>query len=259
MQVRNYVVVPFLGKVEMTSDLVHQILDQGDTTAVFLCDNGPEAAEHYPWNHTSRVVTFSCPGWNLHRMWNFGILQACRYEFDLEISEHGVNDPWPIPVVANVAVLNNDLELVSDHYIGALGEVLRSDESLAMVSGHDSSYENDHDHAQRYHYAHFESRFQGNSMMLRTELPFRFDERFEWWYGDNDMGAQCENAGYALAVVHDAQHIHLGGGSATVKELDDERLSSFEEGTVRDRERFYKKWPQVQAATGALPRELLFR
>ena len=238
MQVRNYVVIPFLGKYDMTANLVEQLLEQGDTTAIFLCDNGTTPEPLLPWGHSPRVLTFSCAKWNLHRMWNFGVTQACRYEFDVEISEHGTHDPWPIPVIANVAVLNNDLELVSDHYIGALGDALRADGSLALVSGTEDTFTDD---LGPYHYAHFESGIQGNAMMLKAELPFRFDERFEWWYGDNDFAAQCENAGYALAVVHDARHVHLGGGSVTTKALPDAELAEYHLGT------------------GALPREYLFR
>ena len=256
MQVRNYCTIPFLGKWAMTHALVAQILEQGDTTAIFLCDNALDPSDEYPWDRSPRVMTYACPGWNIHRMWNFGILQACKYEFDVEISEHGADDPWPIPVVCNVGVFNNDLELVSPHYVGVLGEALRSDGSLAMVSGTEMDVVPPH---LPYYYAHFESGVQGNSMMVKAELPFRFDERFEWWYGDNDFGAQCENAGYALAVVVGARHIHLGGGSATTNDLPPESLAKYHEGTMRDRERFHKKWPQIPVMTGALPRELLFK
>lgn len=257
--VRNYVVIPFLGKLEMTANLVRQLLDQGEVTEFILLDNGPIPEQFdYPWDSwvsemEEPITTISCPEWNLHKMWNFGIDLAVEYEID-----RSFNDQPPFgfefPVLVNVAVLNNDLEIVSDSYIGNLAAGLRSMKNLAMVSG----THHDYDFDDLVAVAHFESGVQGNSMMLKGELPFRFDQRFEWWYGDNDFGAQCENGGYCLGVVPIAFHIHLDGGSVTTNALTPEKFSTYQEGTMRDRARFHKKWPQIAVGVGSLPRELLF-
>jgi hypothetical protein len=246
--INNYVVIPFLEKLEMTAALVRQLIDQGDVTEFILLDNGPMPKSEYPWDvdEDAPIRTISCPEWNLHAMWNFGIEMATQ-------TESKINYIFSAPV-ANVAVMNNDLEIVSDSYIAKLAEGLRSMENLAMVSGTHNDYESD----DLVMLAHFESGVQGNSMMVKTEVPFRFDERFEWWYGDNDFGAQCENGGYFLGLIPSARHIHLDGGSVTTNALSPERFAAYQEGTMRDRLRFHKKWPQIPVGVGALPRELLF-
>ena len=227
--------IPFLGKWEMTNDLVGQV--DGHVDYMLMYDNDTESNSEtvYPWSGAPGVQSIPAPGWNLHTMWN-DAMDRTFFAY------------YPAP--ANIAILNNDLILDTPDYIEQLATTLRSADSLAMVGGTPYDWED----KENVLPALAGVTHRGEAVMLKAELPFRFDDQFEWWRGDDDMVAQIEDAGYWVGIVPRARHTHIGGGGQTAQ---DNYGPEFDARVMRDTQRLYAKWPQMQPPNLYLPRETL--
>ena len=216
----NYVVIPFLGKLEMTEALVRQIVDQGEVEHIYLCDNSPTPTPtDWPWRdlHGSNVETFFCPEWNLHRMFNFGIHWA---------TVDGYHDFGPeneTPPIINVGLFNNDITLDTPHFLSRLGAALRSDPAIGMVAATVQHHLPD---APQVIPATYATGLHGACVMVRAELPFRMDDRFKWYYGDSDFQAQLENAGYWLGLATNVRYTHIDGGHVSLREVDSDDFNA---------------------------------
>jgi hypothetical protein len=76
----------------------------------------------------------------------------------------------------------------------------------------------------------------GWAFMLRGETGLRFDERFEWWYGDSDLERQVREAGKYTVCVGGCFARHLDPLRSTLD--DPERLAQAE----LDEKHFAEKW-----------------
>jgi GT2 family glycosyltransferase len=189
-----------------------KLLDQLDGAAqVFIFDNGSKY--QFPGStHT--------PNATIHEMWNMGLDEAARVA-------NGAHH--------NVAVLNNDLE-VPPRFLANLAHGLRQsdDHWIAYPSWQDfdippgiavpSSRASGH-------------RMSGWAFMLRGEVGLRFDEQFQWWYGDLDIERQVENAGGLVVCVGGVSCKHLQPGRST------DESPQLQAKAQADMERFVKKWP----------------
>ena len=234
--IETYVVIPFKGKIEMTDALITQLAEQQDAAFVILMNNGEP--QRFSWSaRYSRgtgvgIQTYNEPGTPLHVMWNKGIAHAVDIAGTTNI---------------NVAVLNNDLRLETPNYLECMADALRSDPDVGVVTGMPLEWSFSHDLTGG-------AVAQGNSMMLRAKLPFRFDERFQWYWGDVDLFAQAENAGYRVVTCAEARHTHLDGGSQTLRELDQDY---FRRCIISDLDIFFAKWPQIPLHDREIPRRFL--
>lgn len=75
-----------------------------------------------------------------------------------------------------------------------------------------------------------EVRLPGYCFMLRSSARLRFDERFRWWCGDDDLEWRAREAGGTL-LVGPIEYRHLGDGTprGQLLELAKEDLIRFEE------------------------------
>jgi GT2 family glycosyltransferase len=76
----------------------------------------------------------------------------------------------------------------------------------------------------------------GWCFMLRGEAGLRFDEQFEWWYGDSDLQRQVEAAGGKVVCIGGCHVEHHDPLRSTVD--DPERLMQARADEVR----FAEKW-----------------
>lgn len=242
----NYVMIPFLDKVEMTENLVRQIAGQGETRRIYLMDNSPQPRQGpWPWSDLENVDTHFCPEWNLHRMWNFGIHLAMIDALNVIGTESET-----LPLV-NVGIFNNDLIIDTKNFISNLASALRSNPFIGMVAATVGLHPQD---APRAIPATYATGLHGACVMVRAELPIRFDDRYEWYYGDSDFQAQIANAGYTNCVVPNAKYTHIDGGHVSLREVD---RDDFAKKVARDEFRFYRKWPQIPKGEYWIPEELL--
>ena len=243
----NYVVIPFLGKLEMTDALVRQIVSQGEVQRIFLCDNSPEWQHKHPWDDLwHEVETTFCPGWNLHRMFNYGIHQATMDVVEV----HGYHEEYPTP--CNVGLFNNDITIDTPHFLSRLSSALRSAPNIGQVAATVQHHLPDAPQAIPATYA---DGFHGACVMYRGELPFRFDDRFQWYYGDSDFQAQIANAGYLNCLATTARYTHIDGGHVSLRDYDQ---NLFNAKIAQDEVLFYAKWPQIQHGEYWIPQECLY-
>jgi hypothetical protein len=216
----TFVVIAAKNRHEMTRNLVAQLLEkyhhQNDQTpVVLLYDNGSSP----PYDEAIPAA-----GMGLHEMWNAGLDAA-----EQRAKELGA-DKW------NVAILNNDLE-VPPGFLSKLESGIR---------GHDDnwiSYPNHHgvdipagQAAVLENSSMAGQTMSGWAFMIRGESGLRFDEQFEFWYGDTDIQKQVEAAGKNVVCVGGCYAKHLEPMKSTMSSP--VRLSQAQ----ADEERFAEKW-----------------
>jgi hypothetical protein len=229
---QTFVCVPFRARFDLTVPLVETLSEQDEFDHFFLYNNGP-SEDHYPWAKIPKVSTVEAEDQNLHHIYNQAIETA-----------------WLAgrKVPSNLAIFNNDIIIKSDHFLSRLATALRSQAFYAAVSGVETSRAT---MLGDVHRARCEDGFQGNTLMLKTELPQRFHESYEWHFGETDLAAQWESAGYRLGVNETAIFEHIGGGSQSVRDFAEK--IDYWDGIGRDRDRFYERWPQIKSPSKCVP------
>ncbi len=212
----TYVVVASKARTEMLATLRAQLEDQVDE--IFVFDNGydepPPGAE-------------PAHGWPLHAMWNRGL--------DLAAEKAG-GGPH------NVLIVNDDVE-VPNELCAQLEAALRSHDY------HWAAYPNWRDlDLEPGEVVRTESSglagqtLSGWCFMLRGEAGLRFDEQFQWWYGDSDLERQIRAAGKHVVCAGGCHARHLDPLRSTLD--DPERLAQAE----ADEKLFADKWGLDPAA-----------
>jgi len=205
--VPRFVVMAIKDRHEMTAALLRQLTDADQ---FFLFDNGSRVP--FPGAASRPTAT-------IHQMWNEGL--------DAASAAAG-------GAAHDVAVLNNDLD-VGPGFLTGLSRGLRSDDrnwlafpdwqglcatdgEVRAISGREGNH------------------LSGWAMLLRGEAGLRFDERFEWWYGDDDLQRQIETAGQRLVAVGGLRCVHLESGWST------SASPVLQAKAEADQVRFEKKW-----------------
>ncbi len=202
----TYAVVASKNRPEMLATLVRQLAPQATT---FVFDNGYD---------TSPVPdAIDAHGWPLHRMWNVGLDLA---------AEDAAGKPH------NVLIINDDVE-VADDVCARLENGLRHDNNIWVTYPHPQLPPGNA--------AEFDNPTLANQtltgwcFMLRGEAGLRFDEQYEWWYGDSDLEKQVRAAGGHVVGVGGVGVNHLDPMRSTT---DPDRL----EQAKADEKRFATKW-----------------
>lgn len=216
----TYAVIPTHDRLGMLVDTVKSIADQVDL--VFIIDNNEEERLHLAglklrtWDATTLDP-------NIQRFWNRGLhlSQQCA-----TVRGH---KEW------NVVILNDDVVCPSD-FVATLGVAMRATSAvLAYPSqfGHERSE------------LHTEpgpvdmtTRITGYAYMLRGESGIALDERFVWWYGDDDLDWRAREMGGSLMVpncpvIHRAPNAQTNANPKLLKQ------------TALDRQTFINKWGRV--------------
>lgn len=216
----TFVVIAAKNRHEMTYNLLGQLDENAE---VMLYDNGSDPPLILEDDSPLSFVV-DAEGWPLHRMWNHA-LDAIE-----KVVVGGGLDKW------NVAILNNDLE-VPPGFLARLEGGLRANDDNWI------SYPNWHgaDIPDRASVATKGSSGDGRSLsgwafMVRGESGLRFDEQFEWWYGDADIQKQTEAAGKHVVCVGGCYCNHLHPNEST--QSDPERIAQ----AIGDEARFAAKW-----------------
>lgn len=138
---------------------------------------------------------------NIHRWWNRGI----RYTWETWHDEH---DKW------NLLITNDDIEVGKD-YVIELESALRGHDDVGVAGARQTRavprariFETD-----RIDAGSNDNRgLSGWAFMLRGEDEYVFDERFQWWFGDNDLIESMRHAGKKIMVTHATWAVHHGDG-----------------------------------------------
>lgn len=216
--VPTFVVIPGRDRHDMTYNLLNQL---GDHT-VFLYDNGSAPAyQPVGWGATTVIAA---AGMSLHGMWNDGLDRAEKAAAELGAGE------W------NVAILNNDLE-VPDGFLEVLASGLRrrDDYAIAYPNIHSLDIPENGVAITTLEGSGDKRSISGYAFMLKGEQGLRFDERFEWWYGDTDIEWQAHARGLQ-AVSCPVPVRHLEPNKSTEESPERQAMAR------RDADRFKKKW-----------------
>lgn len=219
------VVIPVKDNLGLTADLIEQLVEQDGHDEILVFDNGSssQTAEWLKRRESRGILRYiEAAGRSLYQMWNEGATMARR------------RDPQ-----ACIAFLNNDLRL-GPHFLGRLEDAFRHDPALWAISPDTNGHQVD---AVRYVSSTFKGGgLTGFAFVVRGEVFDRvsFDERFEWWFGDDDFVAQIRALSGRVGVVGDATVEHIGGGSQTVR-YTKHVLAAIE----RDRRRMWEKWGRL--------------
>lgn len=228
----TFVVIPVKGQHEYTESLLRQLAAQKGYAGIFVYDNGADT-DPYEGYVPDDCQVFPAPGLNIHEMWNLGVRESLK--------QHAT---------ANIAILNNDLN-IGGKFLEGLAEALRAYDQLWAVSPNYDGRTMEHDIQAVKGIA--AGRMDGTgglagfAFMVKGELFTRglplFDESYELWYGDNDFVLTVESLGGICGIVGAVTVEHIDGGSKTAGD-GTSRLKSQElrDAAARDKKRFEEKW-----------------
>lgn len=130
---------------------------------------------------------------NIQRWWNAGIKAAIA---------NGASE---------IAVVNDDVR-ISRHTLAALHSALIKT-NAAIASPSRKPFR---DGLHRRPLVPYEPRLWGSLWMLRAASGLRPDERYVWWYGDNDLDIRARTTfGGVVLVDTDFEHLHPSEGTAS--------------------------------------------
>jgi hypothetical protein len=236
-KVPTYVIIPQKGKVHMTHNLLSALHRQGDVAGIYVFDNG---STQYEVKETRRVAALTgaevimAEGKTIHQMWNEGHERILKHDAN--------GQPF------NIAVLNNDLR-IGPHFLLRQATALRADNELLAVC---PNYDGRKGSGVQYVTGTWGmGGMSGFAFMFKGE-QFRtpFDEKFKWWYGDDDFALRIFDAGKKVGLVYAATVEHLNGGSQTAKD------HPLDEICMADRAYFMEKHHFEERGDGVLVREM---
>lgn len=226
----TFVVIPVKGRHELTEHLLDQLIDQGQADRIFVYDNGSDT-DQYGVPMRGGVDVIPADGMTIYEMWNAGIERALELTPDKR---------------CNIAILNNDLVLKADHWLGRLTAGLRAHPSiLASSANYDGR---DGADIQAVQSTFKDGGLAGFAFAVRGEAfasgQLELDKGYGWYWGDDDLMQQIAKVGGLAVLVQSAHVEHIGGGSQTSCAGTTQRLGTPElrEQAEKDRAYFLAKW-----------------
>ena len=220
------VVIPTIGKDRMIIDLLQQIAEQNDDIVrqIIVLDNGMDEATRNDCMMFPDVVKLHAPKMNIYQMWNHGV------KLSLGRNPHDY-----------IAILNDDLILSTDAFFTKLVEPLDIYQNIWATCGNYDNRESDQlcvDAQGTFK----DGGFAGFCFAVRGEayikgLPL-FEERYNWWYGDDDLMHNIHKRGYRTTMTIDARMIHIDNGSKSVIQYTED----FNRKVASDQEVYMRKW-----------------
>ena len=161
---------------------------------------------------------------NIQRWWNAGIQEA---------SSRGATA---------VAVVNDDI-MLSPETLGTLhAELVESGAAIASPTRLEFR-----PGLHRRPLLPYAPRLWGSLWVLRLDSGLRPDNRYVWWYGDNDLDIRARKShGGVVLVPVEYKHLHPGEGTAASPEL--------QQQTGRDAQRFERQYARLLRQSRALIR-----
>lgn len=137
------------------------------------------------------VEDFDAP--NIQRWWTEGIAEAERRG------------------ATAVAVVNDDIRVTADT-LPTLAEALR-ETGAAIASPSRAPFP---DGLHKRPLVPYEPRLWGSLWVLRVDSGLRPDQRYVWWYGDNDLDIRARRAHGGVVLRHvEYEHLHPSEGTSS--------------------------------------------
>jgi len=224
---RANIVIPTVGKNEMIVNLLQQIRDINDDVIknIYIFDNGmPESVRGQCLEFNVEIIPSHGDG--IYQMWNKGIIK-CISDKDIEY----------------ICIFNDDLILdIKEDWFKSLLEPLKNTNIWATCGNYNQDI---HDVSLDYKqvtgtykdngFAGFCFAINKNAFLSGLSL---FDEKFNWWYGDDDFVHNVHRLHKFTAVSCRAKMLHIDGGSKSVVQYTPE----FNQMVEEDRMYYMEKW-----------------
>ena len=196
------VCIPSIGGSPLLVDLLHVLLCEEGVSKIYLYDNSVEAVTGYSplmdllkdsavirdaVKFKDIIVEFNHPE-TIYGSWNRGILEARRSDQNVAI----LNDDIilkPGSLTAAESVMTTDMGLIGLNYFDPEAEVSKNAGVREVVGTYRTTG------------------FGGFAFILPPDSPF-VDERFQWWYGDDDLAERVKQKGGRLVVALGAPVFH---------------------------------------------------
>jgi GT2 family glycosyltransferase len=231
--VKNVAIIPVKDRLDLTSQLVHQLREQGETDEIIILDNG-SGKKTKNWLSSQKDLTvFDMPDVGIHTMWN----KAADYVMGQGRSRN-----------INLVFLNNDVSL-GPNFVSGLTQTLRSEKTLIAVSANYDGREivGEFEETDQICGARYDGTggFAGFAFAVRIEFftsGYKFPEECMWWNGDVDLINMIRYSGGKVGISSRATCEHLDGGGQTAG---DPVWSKFREQTQKDKEAFNARWEKI--------------
>jgi hypothetical protein len=210
----TYAVIPSQGRASLL-DCLASLRPQVEHTFVIAnggCEDRSLPAVSTLWSDTREI--------NVSRWWNLGL--------DAAAARSGQRPH-------NTLLVNDDVILGPDA-VGRMAEALRRTGAALAFPGTPG------DAAEHYVMEPGPPRITGWCFMLRGELGSRADERFRWWFGDNDLDWTARSRGGSLSVPG-VVRTHLFQNEYT------HEIPELSELAVLDGDVFLAKWGRSPSST----------
>ena len=218
----------------MTANLFNALYEDGDYDYILAFNNGSKPETIHALadcvNQDDNLRIFNAVDQTIYHMWNRG------WKMAVEETDGG-------PV--NVAILNNDIT-IPPGFLSLMRKALRSAANVWAVYPDYNLKVKDGVNTNEFRLKPTQGTYQHGGMcgwafMLRGEIvnygmPY-VDERFEWWYGDDDIVRNITSRGKKVCRVSGLPLDHIN--EATANNGDNNWTHG---AKSRDTQRFKEKW-----------------
>lgn len=188
---RACIAIPTISAIRTLKALVLALIRDPAVDCVLILDNGHKSSQAASWfrgiqRRTPKVRVVDARGWGIHQMWNYGWDYAREQGFEYygAFNDDIQAPPSLVRDLVDALDRNPDLWIVSPDWHRRLAEGSEVTGHVRRVTG-----------TQRH------GGIAGWCWLLRTDIPVRVDEQYEWWYGDCALAEDIRLAGGALGVV----------------------------------------------------------
>jgi glycosyltransferase involved in cell wall biosynthesis len=204
-------VIPTYNRPDELLNLVKQLHDQNVDDILVISNDGKGLAPG---------ITASCHTFydhdqspHIYAMWNFGLAYWFRK--------------------GAVAILNDDVVL-PDNFVARMWQEM-DEHNPTIVFPNQHGHQN---HVRRFAPGptNLTERISGYAFVVNADHGITCDERFKWWYGDDDLDWRARSDYNGTLQVQDVTVQHLYPNQSTVSSL------KRQDQAGRDRETFVKKW-----------------
>jgi hypothetical protein len=192
---------------------------------VFLFDNGMSRSMLDQCCSIEGVSVINAHGKGIYEMWNMGV----KLSIQSDQNDH-------------ICIFNDDLELIDT---GNWFEDFLSPFEETDIWATSANYDYTHRSSAQYKdvsgtfkdkgFAGFCFAVQSNAYLQGLPL---FDERYEWWYGDDDFVHSVHRAGKRTTMSLNAGITHINGGSQSTIQY----TTEFNQRVLRDKDLYFSKW-----------------
>lgn len=219
-EIPTYAIIPTYNRPIVLQDCIDSIIDQVEN--VFIINNGqPADMRRFIAKPNISYVHYPMRPPHIQRFWNLGLDTVYAG------SINGVE--------FNSLILNDDI-IAPPNLVRTLSTRMRTTNAvLAYPAQYGQKEECIFTVAEPID---LHDRITGYAFMLRGESGIQLDERFRWWYGDDDLDWRCRQAGGSLlvpgcAVEHRFPNALTNANAELVAQ------------TSLDRAAFIEKWGRV--------------